>query len=377
MQLKFLQKFKRVTYSTSYLPEIDGLRFLAVFSVVVIMHVTHYLNEKFYSRQLLKTGYWKTFELEGGHGVFLFFIISGFILSLPFAKWRLNNGKSISLKNYYLRRLTRLEPPYIIALIILFIGHVWVLNKYSFADLFPHFLASLIYQHTTIYQSFPSVLPAAWSLEVEVQFYVLAPLFFLVFLIRQQLLRWSIYTVLIFGNAWYWFDSWNIANVFSSLHVFFMGIFLADLYCSKVALIKDGFWGLAVGIICLAAYLFVPSINYVNGILHFNYLLYVKMVSMFLLFHSVLNNNYIKKIFSVEIITIIGGMCYSIYLMHFAVISAAGAILIKMGMSSSNQAFFIIYAVTMIAAVLLISSLFFILFEKPFMKPVQWLKKTR
>jgi peptidoglycan/LPS O-acetylase OafA/YrhL len=35
---KFLQKFKRITYSTSYLPEIDGLRFLAIFSVVVIMH---------------------------------------------------------------------------------------------------------------------------------------------------------------------------------------------------------------------------------------------------------------------------------------------------------------------------------------------------
>jgi peptidoglycan/LPS O-acetylase OafA/YrhL len=109
--LKFLQKFKRITYSTSYLPEVDGLRFLAIFSVVVIMHIPNYLNDKFYHYQFIPQGYWKNFSIAGGHGVGLFFVISGFILSLPFAKWRLNKGKKISLKNYYLRRVTRLEPP--------------------------------------------------------------------------------------------------------------------------------------------------------------------------------------------------------------------------------------------------------------------------
>jgi peptidoglycan/LPS O-acetylase OafA/YrhL len=80
-----------------------------------------------------------------------------------------------------LRRLTRLEPPYIIALVIFFIANVWVLHAYSFKSLLPHFFASMAYLHNIIYQSFSWILPVAWSLEVEVQFYVLAPLFFLFF----------------------------------------------------------------------------------------------------------------------------------------------------------------------------------------------------
>ncbi len=190
MPSSFFSKFRRITYSTSYLPEVDGLRFLAIFSVVVIMHINHYIDDKFFKGQLIQTDYWKNFVLEGGNGVPLFFIISGFILSLPFAKWRLNGEKKVQLKNYYLRRITRLEPPYIIALVIFFIAHVWVLHKYSFDQLLPHFFASVFYLHTVIYDSFSWVLPVAWSLEVEVQFYVLAPIFFLIFLIRSAIFRW-------------------------------------------------------------------------------------------------------------------------------------------------------------------------------------------
>src|SRR5215212_8573016 len=127
MLSSFFKKFRRITYSTSYLPEIDGLRFLAIFSVVVIMHTSHYINATFYGNQLIKGSYWRNFMGEGGNGVPLFFVISGFILSLPFAKWRLNGEKKIRLKNYYLRRVTRLEPPYIIVLLILFIVHVCIL----------------------------------------------------------------------------------------------------------------------------------------------------------------------------------------------------------------------------------------------------------
>jgi peptidoglycan/LPS O-acetylase OafA/YrhL len=72
MRTKFFQKFKRVTYSTSYLPEIDGLRFLAVFMVVVIMHITNYMNEKFFDAEWIQPGYVRGFVLGGGMGVSLF-----------------------------------------------------------------------------------------------------------------------------------------------------------------------------------------------------------------------------------------------------------------------------------------------------------------
>jgi len=377
MQSKFLQKFKRVTYSTSYLPEVDGLRFIAIFSVVAIMHTTNYLNEKFYNNQFLPEGYWKNFAIEGGHGVDFFFVISGFILSLPFARWRLNGTKRISLRNYYLRRLTRLEPPYLIALSIFFIANVWVLHKYSFENLFPHFFASAAYLHTLIYHSFSRILPVAWSLEVEVQFYILAPLFFLFFLIRSKIIRWIIFLTVIIVSSYYWFDYWKVGSVFTFLHLFFIGILLADLYCTQTVLIKNNFTGLLIGILSLAGFFFIPSLYFEAGQLHASLGYFLKLICMFLLFHSVVNNAFMKKIFSVKLITIIGGMCYSIYLLHFAVISAAGRLLFKINPISTNKFYFPLFHIVLILLVLAISAIYFLWAEKPFMKPISFLKKNK
>lgn len=377
MHLKFLQKFKRITYSTSYLPEVDGLRFLAIFSVVVIMHIPNYLNEKFYNHQLLPDGYWKGFSIAGGHGVDLFFVISGFILSLPFAKWRLNKAKKVSLKKYYLRRLTRLEPPYIIALIIFFIANVWVLNAYSFKNLFPHFLASVAYLHTIIYHSFSWILPVAWSLEVEVQFYVLAPLFFLIYAIPSRVARRSIFLLIIIIGSYYWFDYWGIGNVFSFLRLFFIGLLLADLYCTKTVLFKNKISGLVIGLASLAGFLFLPSVYLDATGVHYSIGYVVKMLCMFFLFHCVLTNPYIRKLFSAELIIIIGGMCYSIYLLHLAIISATGTILIKLDAGSTEKFYCPLYFLLFIVITLVISAIYFLLVEKPFMRPMGMLKKPR
>ena len=53
-------------------------------------------------------------------GVPLFFAISGMILGLPFARYWLLQGPKVSLRRYFLRRVTRLEPPYIASMLLLF-----------------------------------------------------------------------------------------------------------------------------------------------------------------------------------------------------------------------------------------------------------------
>ena len=123
--------FKRITSSGSFIPEIDGLRFIAIASVV-IMHAGVYIMIKD------QTNYVDTFDFEllgkilhhAMLGVPIFFAISGFILGLPFAKFHINNGKSINLKTYFIRRLTRLEPPYIVILTMLFFGYVVFLKPF-------------------------------------------------------------------------------------------------------------------------------------------------------------------------------------------------------------------------------------------------------
>jgi peptidoglycan/LPS O-acetylase OafA/YrhL len=107
--------FKRITSSGSFIPEIDGLRFIAIVSVV-LHHISAFLFikvEKFYNTPLDFPILNKVLS-HGRLGVPLFFVISGFILGMPFAKYYIEKGDRINLKKYFLRRLTRLEPPYII-----------------------------------------------------------------------------------------------------------------------------------------------------------------------------------------------------------------------------------------------------------------------
>ncbi|MDB5195711.1 MAG: hypothetical protein JWP88_81, partial [Flaviaesturariibacter sp.] len=116
----FLDKLRRVTSSSLYLPHIDGLRFLAIFLVVAQMHVPHYIDEEFYGNTLIYNTYWRKWVMEGTNGVVLFFMISGFILGLPFAKAFIKKEHSVDLKKYYWRRLILLEPPYLLNLTLLF-----------------------------------------------------------------------------------------------------------------------------------------------------------------------------------------------------------------------------------------------------------------
>ena len=359
---RLLRPFRRITYSTAYLPEIDGLRFLAIFSVVALMHTTNFLDEKFYGDALLPDGYWKRFFLEGGNGVGLFFAISGFILSLPFARWRLLGGPPVSLKRYFLRRLTRLEPPYVIILVVLFAAQVWLLKMYTARELLPHLLASICYVHTLYFHSFSWILPVSWSLEVEVQFYILAPLLCLSFLIRRAWLRRGLYLAVIVFSAFYWFDVWHTVHVFLYLHFFFAGILAADLHCSGRRLFASERLGVAVGFLALAGFLFLISVHWLPGYL-------LKTLCIFLLLHTATSYAAVRRLFSIGGLVVVGGMCYSIYLLHFAIISAMGGLLARLGLRSPGALAFVPLALLLLAAVLAVSALYFIAIEKPFMKP--------
>ena len=103
----FWGSLRRVTTSGRYIPEIDGLRFIAIVPVI------------FYHMGMLSwlaCGYCTPLEYGGGRivnqldrGVPLFFVISGLILGLPFANQHLLGGKRVRLGSYLWRRVTRLD----------------------------------------------------------------------------------------------------------------------------------------------------------------------------------------------------------------------------------------------------------------------------
>jgi peptidoglycan/LPS O-acetylase OafA/YrhL len=361
----FLEKFRRITSAGNYIPEIDGLRFVAIFWVAAWMHLPTMLNEHIFNGALWHSTYISAVVLEGGQGVPLFFMISGFILSLPFIKEKLQAGKKVSLKQYYLRRLARLEPPYLVALLIAFLLIVFADGK-SFSDYLPHLGASSVYMHNIVYNSSSAVLGVAWSLEVEVQFYLLAPFLSFIFLIKKTAIRRGILLAGIVLFAVYaWCTLWKQPVILPNFLCYFLcGMLLADLYENKHRTVVKNTPGLLAGIAVFAGLPFLISLHHPG-----QYML--KIVLLFFAFYLVLFNGRLKQFFSGQLITIIGGMCYSIYLLHTIIMSGTLRWLKTIpGLSSTPGV--IIYALILLAAVVFISALFYKLIEQPCMRKGWW-----
>ncbi|MCI5191132.1 MAG: acyltransferase [Candidatus Electrothrix sp. AS4_5] len=179
--------FKRITSSGNFIPEIDGLRFIAIVSVV-LFHLSRFIIEKDTHQYNDTIDYsFLNFIFSHGHiGVPLFFVISGFILGIPFAKHYIKKEQRVSIKKYFLRRLTRLEPPYILIMSLLLFGAVYVARAISLDEGIKSYFSSIFYSHNLIYPGdLPHLNCVAWSLEIEVQFYIIAPLISYLFSIKS------------------------------------------------------------------------------------------------------------------------------------------------------------------------------------------------
>src|SRR5690606_12811553 len=102
--------------------------------------------------------------------IYMFFSITGFIIGLMFVKSYTEKGKGINLKKYYLRRVTRMEPPYLLLLAFFFMLSLYDGGKGGFSDLITHFIASFFYLHNIVHDPLLPVLNGVlWTFELQIQ----------------------------------------------------------------------------------------------------------------------------------------------------------------------------------------------------------------
>jgi peptidoglycan/LPS O-acetylase OafA/YrhL len=366
----FIEKFRRVTASGQYLPEIDGLRFIAIASVVFGMHLTTYYYQQIaHLEPKTDTIFFKVLY-EGGYGVSLFFMISGFILALPFAKQYFLQQTKVSLRQYFLRRLTRIEPAYIVSLVLYFLLRLWILPSEQFQQAAPHFLASLFYVHGLIYDAHSTINGVAWTLEVEVQFYLLAPLLCTLFLMKNVYVRRVLLGALIITGAIYSYQQqYEVGNILNKGCYFLTGMLLADCFINSKRT-YDAVCFTFVGLACFITAMFIPA-YYVHV-----YFCLLKIGLTAIFFFFAIQNRLLKKGLSVRPIAIIGGMCYSIYLMHTGVLGLMGYWIAPIQFVSIkwlNEVLHLLIAVILIMGV---SSIFYRLIEKPTMYR-SWYKRKK
>jgi peptidoglycan/LPS O-acetylase OafA/YrhL len=355
-----------ITPGRRFIPEVDGLRFIAIMAVVGF-HLAGYTSAKAMNGAAVLP--WQTWFVRilaaGSYGVPLFFVLSGFLLAMPFAKWRLGLGARPSLKAYYLRRLTRLEPPYVVAMCLLFFAGMVAWGAAVGAARWTNLLASLGYQHNLIYQQPSLINCVAWSLEIEVQFYLLAPLLAAVFSIRnvfvRRLLLLGASLILPFVRS-LWSgplsDRLSLSLPYYAEY-FLVGFLLADLYLTDWGEkpIKTIAWDLATLIgwpILLTATL--------TGTFH----PFVPIAILFC-YIGAFRGLCSSWVLSRRPITVIGGMCYSIYLLHYQTISMTGHLAghFLRGVTFLDR--FAIEAAFSLPAILAVTILFYLLIEQPCM----------
>lgn len=171
-----LEKIKRPVDPKLFIKEIDGLRFLAILTVFML-HLNNYVSRSVgrnFNAGISDFFSWDWFINRFGFGVEIFFAISGFVISLPFLRHYMYHKKKPELKVYYRRRFSRIGWPFLLSCVIFYTLYV-VANRLSLAGESPHLFSAVAYVHTLIYGAWAPFNPVTWSLEAEVQFYLIAP----------------------------------------------------------------------------------------------------------------------------------------------------------------------------------------------------------
>jgi peptidoglycan/LPS O-acetylase OafA/YrhL len=155
----------RDVIARSHLPALDGLRAVAVFTVVVA------------HANILR-------RVPGDLGVSAFFVLSGFLITHLLVRERQKTGE-VSIRRFYVRRTMRIFPAYYAFLLL-----SYALDARAGQHWSPALLASTLTYTVNYFNAFnhhPTTSVAhAWSLGVEEQFYLLWPLAFFILVARGR-----------------------------------------------------------------------------------------------------------------------------------------------------------------------------------------------
>jgi peptidoglycan/LPS O-acetylase OafA/YrhL len=392
--MKFIKEvpslLRRITTSGAYKPEIDGLRFWAILPVVL----WHGIQRVSRAQPSLTPDErsWMLWIPEAWVGVVLFLTISGFIISSQFIRSHAT-GRPLNLGSYFYRRVTRIEPPYLLLLLasylFLTLSSYQPVNAVAFwrgpESLTESFLASIFYLHGIIYNEMPRVFPGGWSLEVEVQFYVIAPaLFASLFLartVRQQMIVTLIVLIATFAISQYFDAAFGSKGphrytLIKYFFYFWVGVLIAQINnANNWPRWNRETWDI-LGFSALIAYLCSGTAQHSTWWPESALALLdvLRILAFILMFGGALNGHVFAKLNALPWICLIGGACYSIYLTHVQVMQLSAPIVASLFQPASLGSAVLLNSLLLLPFVLITGLIFYALVERPFMIP-RWPEK--
>ena len=379
-------ELKRKTTSGRYIPAFDGIRFVAL--LMVLLYHAHVVLQVVTERAAVVEPFGKVWRpagfppmssdwftrllLQGHLGLELFFVVSGFMLALPFVSARLAGGPPVGLRRYARRRLTRLEPPYVLAVGLSLLVAAGAASR---GDLWTHAWTSLLYVHGPLMGGLNPVNGPVWSLEAEVQFYVLVPALAGMFALRNPVVRRGLLAAAVVASgllqpAVVPGAGWLAISMANYLQFFLMGLLLADVYVVdwRSRPRQHPGWD-AVSIAGWPAILAVA----VLGSGHVDRVVLPWLAALVIV--AALRGPRTNRALSNRWVTAVGGMCYSIYLLHYPIqLLLAGTVRPVLTWVHVLDLALVVSAT--MPAVLLAGVAYFRLVERPCMEP-DWPERLR
>jgi peptidoglycan/LPS O-acetylase OafA/YrhL len=310
----------------------------------------------------------------GEYGVQLFFIISGFTITLAF-KGRL---KAVSRPNldFFIRRFLRLAPMFWTGILIYSFLPGREPTNPAISVGWPHYLATLFFVHGWHRETLNSVVPGGWSIAVEATFYLCVP-FIAGRIGRPSSAAWFFLASVVAGQAanilarmflgWhtdpnYSLDSLFLARWFPGQLCFFAtGVLLYELCLGESPLRPtraSGCFALALGTLMFLVLLHLGSL--------FLFLAsrLCASISLALIFLGVA---WSQPVMVVNAFTrLLGRLSFSCYILHFAVLHYVAS-WIQGGTPHGSLGFAAVFLATL-ALTMILAAVTFVALEKPGMR---------
>lgn len=370
----------RVT-SGRFRPEIDGLRFFAIIPVVL----SHLFEWMFRRQSEMGFPVSSNYHQVVNHlpGVLLFFAISGYILTYQIRNASEGGYSWSKYANYILRRFKRIAPPYyiLLAATLVIVGILGFRPSgggrhfdASEVSLVPSFIASLLYSHWLIYQEWPRLFGAGWTLEIETQYYVMAPVLTLIYLNlrnKNQKIALGIAMILLSSvvACQYKVGTFWAGTIIKFFPYFFTGMLALEL--------QEDFKGIEKTVPRLAAdaiaatavffYMCLRAPEDGAGIAMFEYLS-INIVCIMMMFIAVsIDGNVLRWICTNRYVVIIGGACYSIYLTHGQIVYLLQGLLYKHIVVANTALAMLLNVAFEVPVAVAVGLAFYLVIERPFM----------
>lgn len=291
---------------------IDSLRGIAIL-LVILVHVQFIEGITPSISYFSPTAF--QFMANGHLGVNLFFVVSAFTLMMSHQKRQYEEHAN---RNFFIRRFFRIAPMYYLAIVYFtfayFVGFDFA--NIDWGDLpKKELILNLLFVNGFFPEYIHHYVPGGWSITVEFTFYAIFPFLFAKLKNINQFVIFTLVTLLIstIANFLLRGTSADINNflgyyIIAQLPVFSLGMLAYQLIADKEAIMQIKLSSLSVLAVTILIYCYT-SISYD----------FLYSIVFFLLLIILSRKAY--KLFSNKILAAIGKVSFSLYLVHFAMMT--------------------------------------------------------